>query len=430
MRNCFIRSGVGLFVLVAWTNYTSFAADISFSGATVVCPGQEETYTASASNAFGSQKGCFLWWFYLNGSQIGVEGGITCPCYSQLSTDVVNFTWPSSSTGQGQIKIRFLPTNNALCPVSEKIINVTVRSAVPESLSDADGGPVQFCSSGQTRTISVPTVPFNVADYCYWHNKYDWIVPSGWTVVPAAPHPPGEFEAIPGGIRTFATAVNVTAPTTTLSPGYTGNYSVTVRTEPVWPWPKEITKQIWVGKPNYNNLVLSVDNGELSNCDYTYADVGTAYPGPSEWITAYEWRIPYSSDWNIEEEYGGIADFQWVEIEYYDQYPPLQEAIQIRAYNSCGWSYWKEFWVDVDDCAGYAAFTFSPNPATDELTISNSGPGDSEIVIHNSSMEQVFRLVSSDDVIKIPVTRLPEGMYYLQVSNKKCVMREQILIRR
>ncbi|HYF68096.1 MAG TPA: trypsin-like peptidase domain-containing protein [Ohtaekwangia sp.] len=193
--------------------------------------------------------------------------------------------------------------------------------------------------------------------------------------------------------------------------------------------PVQAQRTVWVGKPDYNNLTLTVDSDDLSNCDYTYAHAGTNYPGPSMSITAYEWRIPYSSDWDIYEEYGGIADFQWVEIEYYDQYPPYQEAIQVRAYNTCGWSYWEEFWVAVDDCA-YAAFTFGPNPAVDELTISKKDSGPSEIVIHNSSMEQVYSLASSDDIVKIPVKGFPEGVYYLQVATKKGTIRERILIKR
>jgi len=193
--------------------------------------------------------------------------------------------------------------------------------------------------------------------------------------------------------------------------------------------PVQAQRILWVGKPDYNNLTLTLDSDYLSNCDYTYAHAGTIYPGPSMSITAYEWRIPYSSDWDIYEEYGGIADFQSVEIEYYDQYPPYQEAIQVRASNSCGWSYWEEFWVDVDDCA-YAAFTFGPNPAVDELTISKKDSEHSEIVIHNSSMEQVFSLASSDDIIKISVKDFPECVYYLQVATKERTIRERILIKR
>ncbi len=154
---------------------------------------------------------------------------------------------------------------------------------------------------------------------------------------------------------------------------------------------------LWVGPPDYNNLELNVDGGELSNCDYTYADADYDHPaGPSLAITEYEWRIPYSSDWDIYEEYGGFADFQFVEIEYWDSNPPSQEAIQIRARNTSGWSLWKEFWVDVDDCGGYYMM-ISPNPSTDYVEISFQN---SEKQL-SSKVSQSNKILEKDVITKI-----------------------------
>ncbi|MEQ8882176.1 MAG: T9SS type A sorting domain-containing protein, partial [Cyclobacteriaceae bacterium] len=154
---------------------------------------------------------------------------------------------------------------------------------------------------------------------------------------------------------------------------------------------------LWVGPPDYNNLELNVDGGELSNCDYTYADADYDHPaGPSLSITEYEWRIPYSSDWDIYEEYGGFADFQYVEIEYWDSNPPSQEAIQIRARNTSGWSLWKEFWVDVDDCGGYYMM-MSPNPSTDYVEISFQN---SEKQL-SSKVSQSNKILEKDVITKI-----------------------------
>lgn len=194
--------------------------------------------------------------------------------------------------------------------------------------------------------------------------------------------------------------------------------------------PSSINRNVWVGKPVYNNIILQVDgNGKLSNCDDTYANTGTIHPGPAMYITAYDWRIPYSNNWYIEEEYGGIADYRYVLIDYYEQNPPYQEAIQIRAYNACGWSYWKEFWVPVDDCAYFSSLAIVPNPVSDQLVIHNNS-GDTQIVLYNSAMEVIYKEHKSDDVIQIPIHGFPEGIYHLQVKNAQGTHRERIVIKR
>lgn len=214
-----------------------------------------------------------------------------------------------------------------------------------------------------------------------------------------------------------------------------------------------VRKEIWVGKPNYLALGGAVDGfsagqEELSNCEYTYAEAEynnppytsaiTGYSGFSG-IDAFEWDIPYSSDWNIEEEYGGRADWEYVEIDYYDEYPPSQEAIHIRAHNTCSWSLWKEIWWDVDDCAGgYYAFTLSPNPVEEVLTVSfdinEEGVNDEniqltqtektntsgvpvEVSIFDKNKSQIlYRKGNTDNNMELDVSTIPAGSYFIHVS--------------
>lgn len=151
----------------------------------------------------------------------------------------------------------------------------------------------------------------------------------------------------------------------------------------------------------------------------------------------YDWDLP--TNWSYVE--AGGSDF----VLYLDV--PLnftQVQIALRAENGCGESAWfyKDFFPNPNNCSGASAsqssiYSFSPNPANDELTISKNDSGDpadtsdkSEIVIHDSFMNKVYQLITSDDVIKIPVGNFPEGMYFLEIANKKGVIRERILISR
>ncbi len=195
-------------------------------------------------------------------------------------------------------------------------------------------------------------------------------------------------------------------------------------------------------QPNYLNIEAYVGfpssqgQGELSNCEYTYAEAD--YSGNLN-IEAYEWNIPYSSDWYIEEEYGSPADWKYVEIDYFDNNPPSQEAIHIRAQNACGWSWWKEFWVDVDDCAGgYYAFSLSPNPVEEVLAVSftsnevsvsaestqltqtektNTSGVPVEVAIYDKNKSQIlYRKGNTDENIELDVSTIPAGSYFIHVA--------------
>ncbi|MFN7330517.1 MAG: hypothetical protein ACK5UP_13545, partial [Bacteroidota bacterium] len=229
-----------------------FAASISFSGETQVCPGQDYTYSASASNLFGSRAGGWEWTFWRNSQLIGSFGYIVdCPSPPGTSTSTVKFNW-GNTLGAVKIRIRFKGVNDPLCQFTspdEKWIDVNVRVLSPGPISG-----LAFCGPNETRIFSVPGIlPFNSAQSCYYHYKYDWLVPNGWSVVPAT----GDgYISISGGIRTFATSVRVTTPSTPLLPKNDGNYNVIVRSEPVWPWPVESSGKIWIGSPPADNSTL------------------------------------------------------------------------------------------------------------------------------------------------------------------------------
>jgi hypothetical protein len=223
-----------LIALALLTSITcsSIAATITITGPTSVCPNVQYTYTASASNAFGSQKGCFSWSFWIDNKIVSSSSLVSCgSCSGQSSQSTKTFIWNTLSTN-AQVKVQFV-ANDQLpgCKLSEEILNVVVRVVMPQSVSDANGG-LSFCAASQTKTITSPQ-SYSDPAACLWDNNYDWIVPSGWKIIPNGSL---QYTVIPGGIRTKSPNVSITAPSPLLS-GNSGNYLLKVRTEPSWAWP-------------------------------------------------------------------------------------------------------------------------------------------------------------------------------------------------
>ncbi|MEQ8924849.1 MAG: T9SS type A sorting domain-containing protein, partial [Fulvivirga sp.] len=270
------------------------------------------------------------------------------PSVSALAFESSNFLW-KNPINRNLICTNEIPFDSYFAPaVNESHIQLT-NDNVDWVLQEINGIPQQPTVRPMAIDLVGPETSCGTATYtftsCSTVGSASWSVSPNLQIVSST----GNSISVKSKYSSYSGSQTITA---TFSNGISMN------------------KSIVLGPPNYQNIELSVDNNELSNCDYTYADADYDHPpGPSPAILEYEWRIPYSYDWDIYEEYGGFADFQYVEIEYWDSNPPNQEAIQIRARNTCGWSWWKEFWVDVDDCGGYFMM-MSPNPSSDFLNIS------------------------------------------------------------
>ncbi len=129
------------------------------------------------------------------------------------------------------------------------------------------------------------------------------------------------------------------------------------------------TKTVYIGKPHTSKLEFYSDPwGEtiLSTCETVSAEAD--YPYGS--ISAYEWTIPNNTDWEINEEYsGGSSDYQFVEIDYWEDPAPSTEVVAVRATNSCGIGDWKLSTWTVNDCGGYYMM-ITPVPANDIVFLS------------------------------------------------------------
>jgi hypothetical protein len=405
---------------------SSFAADISFSGETQVCPGQDYSYTASASNIFGSRAGQWEWTFWRNNQIIGSFGYVSdCPPSPGSSSSSVTFNW-GNTLGPVKIRVRFKGVNDPLCQFTsadEKWVDVTVRVISPGPISG-----LLFCASNETRTVSIPGIlPFNSAQSCYYHYRFDWIVPSGWSVVPATND---LYDNIPGGIRTFATSVRVTSQSTPLAPRNDGNYNVIVRTEPVWPWPMESTGKIWVGNPPADNSTLiwsgirgvnpiSVNAGSISN----YQVDNVLY------TTSYSWSLPRGFT-----AYGSSTTTTGPQIDIIATSQAGTYSLLCRANNACGSSWTNSLTINVVGSGGGGGIQMRaayPNPANDSFTVKVKEEDSKELAevsLINKNMERVYFIRTEEKEINVSTANLLPGVYYLNMVLGKEVTQKQVVI--
>lgn len=382
---------------------TGIAADLSITGPTEVCPGQTYSYTASASNVFGARSGSFAWSVWRNGVLIQAISTMYCPAPAgSQSTNTVSIAF-DNTLGMVSLKIQFTGYNDPFCEVSTQWYNVNIRVLAPQSIADANGELI-ICP-GSTRTFYVPVVP-NGLSGCYWHYAFDYIVPSGWTVVPADG---SGYTAIPGGIRSHAFAVNVTAPANAAI-GYSGNYTITVSTEPLWPWPKSVSGQFWVGKPAW--AVYTYD-GEMTPvvCEGLYQ----SFTGGDHVLTAIpqgtinhptfllQTSSPYVRGTPVGNNYNFYVNPKNMNYEF---------LIKPSVSNVCG---------TLSACTYFTNWATIvepyPNPSDKELRVSLGKEGlTRNVLLFNSSQDLVYSSETAEKEIVIPTAELPEGHYVLQIT--------------
>jgi len=330
---------------------------ITLSGETEVCPLETQTYTATATGAFGLPvNGSFEWGFKEN-NQWTYFGSIPCPNGGNNSSSMVNYEWLTDKPQE--IRVRFIPRNNPFCPITTKTVTMTSLVKFPGDPRDADGKLI-FCGSNETKTITIPGIPgSSTRENCYWHYAYEWFVPAGWTVVPSDDTP---YDTISGGIRTFATSVEITTPSTSLSNGYSGNYFIRVKTEDGWPWERVNEGQVWIGDPNSVTGSLSgpssVETGSL---------VWYSVPSQSQADGTFDWSAPI-----------GFQTISWGDgtrkVQYLIGDKRYRDGwVQVWKTNACGNGGAKVKWVTVTaggGCGLCQIVIMSPNPASTSLNIS------------------------------------------------------------
>lgn len=346
---------LSFFILVSLTNFGQVKITIT-GGRSIVCPGydpdRENSYTAKATYSFLKLpvNGCFFWSILENGTWNDLDpDGCTASSPTNEGTAVI--TW--NSTGASQIKVIFVPNNFVGGIFYTAYKNVAVQEFNPGQIKDSDGG-LGFCSSGETKTLTVPGISNSVGTACVWHHKYTWEAPVGWTIFVNGQNR--------GQTYTGGRSVQVRAQASSLASKYSGNYWITVRTEDAWPWPGESRRRVWVGKPDMGSNTVEGPEQLTPGLRATYVVNGT------RGATSYNWTIPSGCYSNYCWE---IVSGQGTKIINIAAGDPGYEAIQSRALNKCG-SDSRYLFVTVQDSGsgGGSGGSGDPDPCVSTLSIS------------------------------------------------------------
>jgi hypothetical protein len=388
---------LGQFLLCSMISISASGANITISGPNLICPLQPATYTASAT-WIGSQKGCFEFQFYENG-QWNFPESISCPCYGQSSSRSYTYTW--QYTGNNKVRVRFFANPDPLCVMDIKDYNVEVRVFEPGVPTDASGG-LTFCSSSQTKTVTIPGILYDT-EHCDYHYKYDWIIPTGWSAAPSDILIP--YTSITGGIRTFATSVNITTQSTALSQGYSGNYSITVKTEDVWPYPRQNSKQVWIGIPQNPGGISGptvVNEGSV----YTFSLSACQGTQTYNWTWPSGWAAPATT-----------TKAQAVVTPYTNS-----GDVTVTPSNSCSTSSTSSSYVTINTCSNCRMYV-SPNPVQSSMSIgyvdaSSKSEQGVEYSIQDLSGTSILKDRLYDSEKQIDLSQLKNGIYIVVMKLK------------
>jgi hypothetical protein len=112
----------------------------------------------------------------------------------------------------------------------------------------------------------------------------------------------------------------------------------------------------------------------------------------------------------------------------------------ITSSNGCGSTWTRAATVTTDGSATPPITLVAyPNPATTTLTIQLSDNKSVGAAIdqpyrlelfRDGSLETIHAITSSEREIQIPVDKLPNGIYYLNIHYKGVVVREQIIVKK
>ncbi|MFM7430084.1 MAG: T9SS type A sorting domain-containing protein, partial [Flammeovirgaceae bacterium] len=188
------------------------------------------------------------------------------------------------------------------------------------------------------------------------------------------------------------------------------------------------TKNVTVGTPTPAGIIgpdydLCRDRGS----PYVIGTYSIDNPLPA---VTYQWQVVTSSG-QISPAGSGIStDLSGA------RYPLGCHTIRVRS-NSCStFSPWYESTFCVIDCA-LRSFNNSqalyPNPASDEVIVI-LGSDSLESQVHsvelvNNYQEVVYKKTTEKSQITIPVSKLPEGTYFLSIQNKEGILQRRVLIK-
>ena len=190
--------------------------------------------------------------------------------------------------------------------------------------------------------------------------------------------------------------------------------------------------KICLGTPISQDITLTVEslnsNGTL--CTDNPNAIMADHPGGNRfgYIREYEWRI--SNGWQITHHPGdnGIYADNFIVSVIPLSLLPGSPTVSVRARSECGWGAWKEVQIPAVSCSRtMCAFTLSPNPATDEVTlqltetdeVSGLSVLSTERIPYEiqlwSGMTMLRSFRTNEPTFQISMAGLPAGLYFVRV---------------
>lgn len=382
-----------LLLFIFFLSFDLIAVTVKIHGPSEVCPNQSYTFTSEVRNSFGSiiTPDCgYAWYVLRNGVVISGPGGETA----------ASFTYTFDNT-LGPVEIRLhVKTGFACSAEGSDYKQVRIALKGPSSVS----GPTIMCL-GETQRFS--TFISNNAENCYFHHKYIWTVPSGWTVTSTNPSASGY--------------VDIKAPSTAAS----GSYPIKVKgwfDNTGWYTP-EFTYYVTLGVPNKSRAIIE---GPSEACP---GELVTFSVSTVSGVTNYQWTWP--SNWSYLAGQGtNTLDVAIPRSGF------SQGSVSVSLSNKCGKG--STLFKDVINNCGFNYYV-SPNPANEsfEVNAENIDPklkneelDEFEITLFNDKQKIVKSVRTKDRQTKIVTKSLPTGIYYLHVTDKHKTEILQVIIKK
>lgn len=296
-------------------------------------------------------------------------------------------------------------------------------------------GDFNACSSStnyNAATLDAFIVTYNATDPAPSITGPSTICSSGSYVFTMVNAPPGatiNWSVSPANLVNPSTGTGTTFSTNAVNGSASGAITVTATVSGVCGVVAS-KPAVWVGKPGFSNTTVDDNTYYIGSCH-------GVCPGYHWAEMTVQGITPENLTWTLTP--GGTVNWQWEPsnsqivfevIPFYTTFP----FYFTPGPNACGQSSFQFCFISGPNCQSFALY---PNPVGDELIISRANAGEevddmieSEISLYSSSMEKLYSVRSTNSIVKIPVLNYPEGQYYLQISNKEGIIKEQILIKR
>lgn len=189
--------------------------------------------------------------------------------------------------------------------------------------------------------------------------------------------------------------------------------------------PFNLTRKVTVGTPIPNGILgpnynLCHGRGDNNGSGVYYVT------NPMEGVS-YSWRV-IQNNGQIKLAGSGIS----TTLDGF-RYPLGYHTLQVRSFSCGNYSSWYGSTFGVVSCGSSSRNALYPNPTSDEFTLDTGLDSVSiesiSVSMFNSSQEMVYKNITTESKITIPVSNLPEGTYYLIITNKEGIIQKRVIVK-